>query len=312
MLIVLDYPWLSVSGFGAHIKSTQSHLIIQKKQSTERYSLKEIKHLLIVGGHTISSMTISQLVKNGCFITFFDSDGTPVGVIKPYCDPAIEHVDKALEFISPQRYAITIAQASVKSRLFAIERIQETRNVHLFYEGEHDVLWESLEELEYLIKLDEIRRLHKLASDMYYEIMSRSIPADFGYKRRTMRPQRDPINAMLSFGYALLFGNCSVAAIGAHLDPDSGVMHTGKGSLIFDLIDPLKAKMVDSFVFQIAQESLTQSDYELTDNRCLLSDELLNKLMAAFYTAFTADQLNEQVSNFYNAAKHGEDFKSLY
>jgi CRISPR-associated endonuclease Cas1 len=117
---------------------------------------------------------------------------------------------------------------------------------------------------------------------------------------------------MLSFGYALLFGNCSVAAIGAHLDPDSGVMHTGKGSLIFDLIDPLKAKMVDSFVFQIAQESLTQSDYELTDNRCLLSDELLNKLMAAFYTAFTADQLNEQVSNFYNAAKHGEDFKSLY
>ena len=312
MLIVLDYPWLSVSGFGAHIKSTQSHLIIQKKQSTERYSLEEIKHLLIVGGHTINSMTISHLVKNGCFITFFDSDGTPIGVIKPYCDPAIDHMDKALECTSPQRHAIAIAQASMKSRLFAIERIQETRNVNLFYEGEYDVLWKSLEELEYLIKLDEIRRLHKLTSDMYYEIMSRSIPADFGYKRRTLRPQRDPINAMLSFGYALLFGNCSVAAIGAHLNPDSGVLHTGEGSLIYDLIDPLKAKMVDSFVFQIAQDSLAQSDYEVTDTRCLLSDELLKNLMAAFYTTFTADQLNEQVCNFYNAAKHGEDFKSLY
>ena len=312
MLIVVDYPWLSVSGFGTHIKSTQSHLIIQKKQSTERYPLEKIKHLLIVGGHTINSMTISHLVKNGCFITFFDSDGTPVGVIKPYCDPAIEQECKPLEFSSHQRYAISIAQASVKSRLFAIERIQETRNVNLFYEGEHDVLWKSLEELEYLIKLDEIRRLHKLTSDMYYEIMSRSIPANFEFKRRTMRPQRDPINAMLSFGYALLFGNCSVAAIGAHLNPDSGVMHAGKGSLIYDLIDPLKAKMVDSIVFQIARESLAQSDYEVTDNRCLLSDELLKKLMDAFYTAFTTEHLNEQVYNFYNAAKHGEDFKSLY
>jgi CRISPR-associated endonuclease Cas1 len=147
---------------------------------------------------------------------------------------------------------------------------------------------------------------------MYYEIMSRSIPADFGYKRRTMRPQRDPINAMLSFGYALLFGNCSVTTIGAHLNPDAGVMHTGKGSLIYDLINPLKAKMVDNIVFHIAQESLTQSDYEVTDNRCILSEELLNNLMAAFYTAFTTEQLNEQVCNFYNAAKHGEDFKSLY
>lgn len=312
MLIVVDYPWLSVSGFGTHIKSTQSHLIIQKKQGTDRYSLEKIKHLLIVGGHTINSMTIAHLVKNGCFITFFESDGTPVGVIKPYCDSAIELECRPLEFSSHQRYAIAIAQASVKSRLFSIERIQETHNLNLFYEGEHDLLWKSLEELEYLIKLDEIRRLHKLTSDMYYEIMARSIPLDFKFKRRTMRPQRDPINAMLSFGYALLFGNCSVAAIGAHLNPDSGVMHSGKGSLIYDLIDPLKAKMVDSIVFQIAQESLTQTDFEVTDNRCLLSDELLNNLMAVFYTALTTESLNEQVNNFYKAAKQGEDFKSLY
>lgn len=308
----MEYPWLSVSGFGAHIKSTHDHLIIQKRQSTERHSLEGIKHLLIVGGHTVNSATISHLVKKGCFITFFDSDGTPVGVIKPYRDPATEQEHRPLEISFRQRYAIAIAQASVKSRLFAIERIQETQNVHLFYEGEHDVLWKSLEELAYLIKLDEIRRLHKLTSDMYYEIVSRSIPADFGFKRKTMRPQRDPINAMLSFGYALLFGNCTVAAIGAHLNPDSGVMQTGKGSLIYDLIDPLKAKMVDSVVLQIARASLTPSDYEVTDDRCLLSEELLNALMIALYAAFDAENLNGQVYNFYTAAKNGEDFKSLY
>jgi len=310
---MVNVPWLSVSGYGAYIKSTRNHLIIQKKQTIERHHLGDIRHLLIVGGHMISSSTISHLVKNGCYITFFDSDCTPVGVIKPYCDPGIEQKEsRSLEFSSQQRFAVAVAQASIKSRLFAIEQLQESQNSHLFYEGERDVLWKSLEELEYLIKLDEIRRLHKLTSDMYYEIISRSIPHELEFRRRTMRPQRDPVNAMLSFGYALLFGNCMVASIGAHLNPDSGMLHMGKGSLIYDLIDPLKATMVDNPVLRVARESLKSSDYEMTDDRCILSDELLNTLMTAVYRALDADTLNEQVSTFSTSVRHGESFKSLY
>lgn len=310
---MVNVPWLSVSGFGAHIKSTRTHLVIQKKQSTDQYLLDDIRHLLIVGGHTISSTTISHLVKKGCYITFFDSDGTPVGMIKPYCDPDTEqHEIKPLELPSLQRYAVAVAQASVKARLFAIEQLQEARNAPLFYECEHDVLWKSLEELEYLIKLDEIRRLHKLTSDMYYEIISRSVPPVLGFRRRTMRPQLDPINAMLSFGYAILFGNCMVAMVGAHLNPDSGMLHTGKGGLVYDLIDPLKAKMVDSIVLRIAGESLTSADYEMTRDRCILSDGLLDNLLTSLYTAFDTEGLNGQVYNFSMALRNGGNFKSQY
>lgn len=310
---MVNVPWISVNGYGAYIKSTRDHLIIQKKQVIERHPLSDIKHLLIIGGHMISSTTISNLVKNGSYITFFNSDYTPVGVINPYCNPGNEQQEsKALVFSSQQRFAVEVAQASIKSRLFAIEQMQESQNIHLFYEGEREVLWKSLDELEYLIKLDEIRRLHKLSSDMYYEILSRNIPHEFEFRRRTMRPQRDPVNAMLSFGYALLFGNCMVAAIGAHLNPDSGMLHIGKGSLVYDLIDPLKAKMVDNPVLSIARESLDSTEYELTEDRCILSDELLNTLMTAIYGALDTDMLNEQVNNFLIAVRHGESFKSLY
>ena len=138
--------------------------------------------------------------------------------------------------------------------------------------------------MPYLIKLDEIRSLHRLTSDMYYEIMSRNISPDFGFRRRTIRPQADPINAMLSFGYAMLFGNCCVSVIGARLNPDIGLMHEGKGSLVQDLIDPLKTEMIDAAVFQIARESLTTSDYEQIPDRCMLSDELIHKLIRLFHT----------------------------
>jgi CRISPR-associated protein Cas1 len=312
VLKVVEYPWLSVSGFGAHIKSTQKHLIVQKKNNTEHYPLDKIKNLLVVGGHTINSMTIVQLVRNGTYITFFDPDGTPIGTIKPYSVGDREEIFEYQQTIPRQRYAIAIAQASIKSRLFTIERIQESQNVNLFYEGELEFLRKSQEEMEYLIKLDEIRRLHKLTSDMYYEIMSRNMPADLGFRRRTIRPQTDPINAMLSFGYAMLYGNCYVAVIGARLNPDLGLMHEGKGSLVHDLIEPLKAEMVDSIVFQLARESLVLSDFELTQDRCMISDNVITTLMKLFYTTIITEKVNEQVYNFYNSLRNNSDFKILY
>jgi CRISPR-associated endonuclease Cas1 len=312
VLIAVDYPWLSVTGFGAHIKSTQKHLIIQKKTGTDHYPLERIKNLLVVGGHTISSATISQLVKNGTYITFFEPDGTPVGSIKPYNDGNEEEIRRYQETIPRQRYAIALAQASVKSRLFAIERLQESQNVHLFYEGELEFLKNSEEELEFLIKMDEIRRLHKLTSDMYYEIMSRNMPSDLGFRRRTMRPQTDPVNAMLSFGYAMLFGNCFVAVVGARLDPDVGLMNEGKGSLVQDLIEPLKADMIDPIVFLLAKKSLVPADFEITQDRCMLSDDVINTMMKAFYTSSITDKVNEQVYNFYNAIRENQEFKILY
>jgi len=210
------------------------------------------------------------------------------------------------------RYAIILAQAAIKSRLFAILRVQESQNTSLFYEGEQEFLHTSQDELQYLIKLDEIRRLHRLTSDMYYEIMSRNISSDFGFRRRTIRPRSDPINAMLSFGYAMLYGNCCVSVIGARLNPDVGLMHEGKGSLVLDLIDPFKTEMIDAAVFQVARESLTTSDYEQIPERCMLSEELIRKLIRLFQNTINNDKIDEIVDNYYNSITKNEDFRFRY
>lgn len=310
--MVTDYHWLLVSGFGAHIKSTQKKLIVQKKNTIDEYPLDSIKNLLMIGGHTISSSTILNLVKNGAFITFFESDGNPIGIIRPFGDRSDLEINKIQQVIPRHRYAIILAQTAIKSRIFAIQRIQEDQNVRLFYEGEQEFLHTSQDELQYLIKLDEIRRLHRLTTDMYYEIMSRNISPDFGFRRRTIRPQSDPINAMLSFGYAMLFGNCCVSVIGARLDPDIGLMHEGKGSLVQDLIDPLKTEMIDTVVFQFARESLNTSDYEQTPHRCMLSDELTQKLIRLFHDTINDGKIDEMVYSYYNSITSNDEFRVRY
>ena len=310
--MVMEYPWLLVSGFGVHIKSTQKKLIIQKKNSVEEYPLDSIKNLLVMGGHTISSSTIVNLVKNGAYISFFEPDGNPTGIIRPFGDRSDKEIQKIQQVIPRHRYAITLAQAAIKSRLFAIQYVQECQNTHLFYEGEQDFLHKAQEELQYLIKLDEIQRLHRLTTDMYYEIMSRNIPPDFGFRRRTIRPQSDPINAMLSFGYAMLFGNCCVSLIGARLDPDFGLIYEGKGCLVQDLIDPLKAAMIDAVVFDTARESLSPTDYEQTPNRCILSDELTQQLIGIFHSTINNEKIDELVYSFSHAITNNGEFRVRY
>jgi CRISPR-associated endonuclease Cas1 len=303
---------LPVSGFGAHIKSTQKKLIIQKKNTLEEYPLDSIKNLLVIGGHTISSSTIVSLVKNGAYISFFEPDGNPVGIIRPFGDQNDMEVCTWQKAVPRHRYAIILAQAAIKSRLFAIQRVQESQNTHLFYEGEQEFLHSSQDELQYLIKLDEIRRLHRLTSDMYYEIMARNISSDFGFRRRTLRPQADPVNAMLSFGYAMLYGNCCISVIGARLNPDVGLMHEGKGSLVQDLIDPLKTEMIDAPVFQVAKESLTTADYELIPDRCMLTEEFIRRLIRLFQTTINNEKIDEIVDSYFNSITKNEDFRFRY
>jgi CRISPR-associated endonuclease Cas1 len=310
--MVTEYPWISVSGFGAHIKSTQKTLIIQKKNTIEEYPITEVKNLMVVGGHTIHSSAVLNLIRHGASVSFFEADGTPAGTIRPPGDQDLAEMYELQKMIPRQRFATAFAQTSVQARLFLMEREEELRNVRLFYEGELEFLRKSREELGFLIKLDEIRRLHRLVSDMYYEIMSRSLPPELGFRRRSTRPHMDPVNAMLSFGYALLFGNCNVASVGARLDPDGGLLHDGRNSLIHDLIDPFKPGMVDAVVFQIARESLREEDYELAPGRCILSDDLIREITGQLHTSIKTDVIKRHVSALADSIRTGSGFKFLY
>ncbi|HSA38352.1 MAG TPA: CRISPR-associated endonuclease Cas1 [Methanoregula sp.] len=310
--MVTEYPWISVSGFGAHIKSTPRTLVIQKKNIIEEYPLPEVKTLLVIGGHTLHTTAVLNLLRHGACISFFEADGTPAGTIRPNADRNLMELYEFQKTIPRQRFAVALARTSVQARIFFMEREEELNNIRLFYEGELEFLRKGREELAFLIKLDEIRRLHRLTSDMYYEIMSRNLPADLGFRRRGSRPHLDPVNAMLSFGYAMLFGNCIVAAIGAGLDPDGGLLHDGKDSLIHDLIDPLKPAMVDTVVFRLARESLHEEDYELTPGRCILSDDLIRELTARLHASINPDIINRLVISLVTSIRTGSEFTVQY
>ncbi|MDD1717934.1 MAG: CRISPR-associated endonuclease Cas1 [Methanoregulaceae archaeon] len=305
-------PWLAVAGFGAHIRSTSGGLVIQRNGSVQEYPYGAIGHLLLVGGHTIQTSVINRLVNAGTAISFFEADGSPVGFIRPPGDRTTEEMRTIQERVPGHGYAVAIAGSSINSRLLLIESLREKAGREILYEGEIAIVRKALEELPYLVKMDEVRRLHRLASDMYYEIISRLVPPEFGFRRRTSRPHQDPVNAMLTFGYGMLYGNCGFAVTGAGLDHDIGTLHRGPGSLVYDLIEPLKAKMIDAQVIAVAGADLVAEDFESAGPRCILSDSLMKRLIAIFHNSIDQKVIDEQVIRFCDSITSGTEFRVLY
>lgn len=99
--------------------------------------------------------------------------------------------------------------------------------------------------------LDELRGLEGEAARVYFEVFSHLVRADdevFSFDGRSRYPPRDPINALLSYLYAILAHDVRGACEAAGLDPAVGFLHRdrpGRPGLALDLMEELRPHFAD-------------------------------------------------------------------
>ncbi len=101
------------------------------------------------------------------------------------------------------------------------------------------------------------------------------VPMPFDFTTRNRRPPKDPVNALLSFGYAMLAKDCAVALAAVGLDPHWGLYHQprhGRPSLALDLMEEFRPLIVDSVVITaINTGMIVAGDFTTAANGCQLS-----------------------------------------
>jgi CRISPR-associated protein Cas1 len=102
-------------------------------------------------------------------------------------------------------------------------------------------------------------------SAAYFDGFSRLLRAEGGlqFETRNRRPPRDPVNALLSYGYSLLHHLCSSALQTCGLDPYIGFLHSSqysKPALALDLMEEFRAPIVDSVVLTLINNRVLQAD----------------------------------------------------
>ncbi len=129
-----------------------------------------------------------------------------------------------------------------------------------------------------------------LAARYYANFAAMLSPRDFDstwdFKNRNRRPPKDPVNAMLSFGYALLAKEVTVAAMAEGLDPWWGFYHKprhGRPSLALDLMEEFRPLVVDSAVITAINTGMvTAKDFTVSAAGCLLTDAGRKGLIRAY------------------------------
>jgi len=83
----------------------------------------------------------------------------------------------------------------------------------------------------------------------------------FTFKKRTRRPPKDPLNAMLSFGYTLLLNDVLLILEQTGLDPYLGFLHApeyGRPSLALDIMEEFRPVIVDSLVIRMVSKNIVK------------------------------------------------------
>jgi len=122
--------------------------------------------------------------------------------------------------------------------------------------------------------LDQLRGLEGAAAAMYFEAYFSAFAPALGANGRNRRPPRDPVNAVLSLSYTMLYAQATAACWAAGLDPALGALHTlshGRAALACDLMEPYRP-LVDVWVWQLFRDGQLRNEHFGRDGggACLL------------------------------------------
>lgn len=120
----------------------------------------------------------------------------------------------------------------------------------------------------------------------FQHMISQRQRQDFVFDGRNRRPPRDPVNALLSFLYALLLNDCRSALESVGLDPQLGFLHSarpGRPALALDLMEEFRPLMADRMALTlINRNQVTLKDFNLREGTATLTDDARKRLIEAY------------------------------
>lgn len=133
---------------------------------------------------------------------------------------------------------------------------------------------------------DSVRGVEGAAAQRYFSVFDELILQNkdaFFFRKRSRRPPLDRMNALLSFVYTLLAGDCAAALRGAGLDPYVGYLHTdrpGRLSLALDLMEELRPVLGDRFALRLVNSrALTPENFDERENGAVLLNDAGRKVV---------------------------------
>ncbi len=276
---------------GARVgKSGEALTINQGKELLRSCPLKDISQLVLCGNISISAQCLHLLCEWGIPIIHLSRGhwfyGVTTGItLKNAYSRAAQFAVAADEGRS-----LTLAKA------FVLAKTQNQRN--FLRRNSRISSQQTLKDMKKLTErigdctnIEELMGIEGSIAALYFSSWKSMLAENFSPKSfapgfRNRRPPKDPLNAMLSFGYALLTKEATIVLLTEGLDPFWGFLHRprhGKPALALDLMEEFRPLIVDSAVLSTVNNGMVEeNDFLCSSAGCAMKDSARKAFLRAY------------------------------
>jgi len=270
--------YLNTQGYRVTLKSERL-VIKDNERIVDEVRLLDVSHVVLFGNIQITTQAIRELCEQDIPIAYHSMGGRFYGITRGHSLKNVTTRIRQFAAAANPVQCLEVAQRMVRGKIRNQRKMLMRNHVQPPAKAIH-----TLEEIAGRISnargLDELLGMEGAAAAIYFQNFSGMIKIgaddvddelpgleepsstrnkrakeaeafNFDFNQRRRRPPPDPVNALLSFAYAMLAKDCSIAALSVGFDPYIGFYHQprhGRPALALDLMEEFRPLVAESVV----------------------------------------------------------------
>ncbi len=253
---------------GSVLRKTGDRLIVHKDDEILLdVQCNKIDSVLIFGNVQFTTQAVHELFEHGIEMALLTKTGKLVGQITSPFTKNIELRVEQFKRHHDETFKLDLSKAIVKGKLtncLNFVKVFSCNHPEIDFKGEMMGLETSISSIGRINTTASLRGIEGNAARTYFEGIGKMVLGVFTFRGRKKRPSTDPVNALLSFGYTLIFNEISSLLDGLGFDPYLGYYHEveyGRASLACDIQEEFRP-VIDRFtLYLVNNRMLNKEDF---------------------------------------------------
>jgi CRISPR-associated protein Cas1 len=251
------------------LRKTGDRLIVQKgDEILLDVQCHKIDAVLIFGNVQFTTQAVHELFEHGIEMAILTRTGKLIGQIT---SPATKNITLRLEQFKKywdDDFRVNVSREIVTGKIkncLNIIRLFSYNHPETDFKAETTGLKTTLSSVESADAIGQLLGLEGSAAKTYFDAFGKMLIGEFSFPGRRKRPPTDPVNALLSLSYTMIFNEISSLLDGLGFDPYLGYFHSvdyGRASLAADLVEEFRAPIADRLTLNLVNNRIfIQEDF---------------------------------------------------
>ncbi len=301
-------PTLYVLEPGARLeKDYQRLLVVKHDEILMRVPIQRVTQVVLIGRVGVTTPALHALLGANVPLLLVNRSGTLKGRLLPPTGGNLPLRQAQYRRNDDERFCLELTRAIVAAKMHNQRTLalRLARRHEQMEAGGLAYLKEAIQQAQSASSPETLRGIEGMAARRYFAVYRQAFAQDWQFAKRTRRPPKDPVNALLSLGYSFLTQNMMMALEAAGLDPYLGYFHAEKynrPALALDLVEEFRTPVVDSLILPLLNHRMLKMKdfYGTAADGIFLTDRgmriFLRKYSNKLESTFKSRELNRRIS----------------